>query len=301
MRVCVCVPAKDEEASLPVLLDALARQRAIGRLDVVICLNNTTDRSRQRIDAMSAAHAGRLDVVVDECGFPPALAHAGSARRRAMDIGLARLGGHGLLVTTDADTRPPEDWIAATLTAAAAGADIIGGRLTLDEGEAVSEALAAARALCDRYWHRVRAIEDAIDPRSWDPAPRHGDHTGASLAIAASLYAASGGVPLLATGEDRALVNAAVIAGGRLRHPPAVWTRASARRHGRAEGGMASAMAELETRGAPKLPHFSHWRERSAWRRAYRQRFDEASVWRAEASLPPMPCDMELATMDALP
>jgi len=300
MKVCVCVPAKDEEARLPVLLDALARQQEIDRLAVVICLNNTTDRSRQRIDAISAAYAGRLDVVVDECDFPPALAHAGSARRRAMDIGLVRVGGNGLLVTTDADARPPENWIATTLAAVAAGADVVGGRLTLDGDEPVSKALAAARALCDRYWHRVRTIEDAIDPRPWDPAPRHGDHTGASLAIAASLYSASGGVPLLASGEDRALVTAAVIAGGRLRHHPDVWTRVSARRQGRAEGGMASAMAELETRGAPRLPHFSHWRERSAWRREYRRRSDEASVWRAEAALPPMPCDMELATMEAI-
>lgn len=299
MKVCVCVPAKDEEARLPVLLDALARQREIDRLTVVICLNNTTDRSRQRIDAISAAHAGRLDVIVDECDFPPALAHTGSARRRAMDIGVARLGGDGLLVTTDADARPPEDWIAATLIAVAAGADIVGGRLALDENEPLRDALAAARTLCDRYWHRVRVIEDATDPRAWDPAPRHGDHTGASLAITASLYAASGGIPLLASGEDRALVAAAVIAGGRLRHHPDVWTRVSARRDGRAEGGMASAMAELETRGAPRLPHFSHWRERAAWRREYRRRTDEPSVWRAEAALPPMPCDMELATMDA--
>ncbi|MFN3670337.1 MAG: glycosyltransferase [Bosea sp. (in: a-proteobacteria)] len=300
MRVCVCVPAKNEEARLPVLLDALVRQREIDRLAVVICLNNTRDRSRQRIDAMSATYAGRLDVVVDECDFPPALAHAGSARRRAMDIGLAQLGGDGLLVTTDADARPPDDWIATSLAAVAAGAEIVGGRLTLDEDEPVSEALTAARALCDRYWHRVRAIEDAIDPRSWDPAPRHGDHTGASLAITASLYSAAGGVPLLASGEDRALVAAAVIAGGRLRHHPDVWTRVSARRQGRAEGGMAGAMAELEARGAPRLPHFSHWRERSVWRREYRRRSDEPSVWRAEAALPSMPCDMELATMDAI-
>lgn len=300
MKVCVCVPAKNEEARLPVLLDALARQGGCEQIAVVICLNNTTDRSRQRIDAMSTAHAGRLDVIVDECAFSPGLAHAGSARRRAMDIGLARLGGHGLLVATDADARPPEDWIAKTLAAVAAGADIVGGRLALDEDEPVSEALAAARALCDRYWHSVRAIEDAIDPRHWDPAPRHGDHTGASLAITTALYAASGGVPLLASGEDRALVAASVIAGGRLRHPLDVWTRVSARRQGRAEGGMALAMSEMEQHGAPRLPHFSHWRERSLWRREYRQRFGEAGVWQAEPALPPMPCDMDLATMDAV-
>lgn len=300
MKFCVCIPAKDEEARLPVLLDALARQSVADRIAVVICLNNTTDRSRQRIEAMRAIHVARLDLIVDECSFPPGLAHAGLARRRAMDMGAALLGPDGILITTDADARPPEDWVERTLAAIREGADIVGGRLALDEAEDVGEPIAAARALCDRYWHEVRAIEDAIDPLSFDPAPRHGDHTGASLALTRRLYDATGGVPLLAAGEDRALVAAAVMAGGRLRHAPDVWTRVSARRDGRATGGMATAMAELETLGVPMLPAFAHWQQRALWRRNHRLRFGDADVWRAEAELPAMPCDMDLSMLDVM-
>ncbi|WP_082359280.1 glycosyltransferase family 2 protein [Bosea sp. AAP35] len=298
MKFCVCIPAKDEEARLPVLLDALARQTIADRIAVVICLNNTTDRSRQRIEAMNTIHSTRLDLIVDECIFPPGQAHAGTARRRAMDMGAALLRPDGILITTDADARPPVDWIATTLAAFQQGADIVGGRLALDEAEELSGPLAAARALCDRYWEHVRAIEDAIDPLAWDPAPRHGDHTGGSLAMTRRLYEACGGVPLLPTGEDRALVAAAVMAGGRLRHAPEVWTRVSARRDGRAAGGMATAMSALEARGAPMLPAFAHWRQRAQWRRHHRLQFGDTDVWRAEAQLAPMPCDMDLSTLD---
>ncbi|MEG8054478.1 hypothetical protein QP185_16895 [Sphingomonas aerolata] len=115
----------------------------------------------------------------------------------------------------------------------------------------------AMQVKLDRYWACVRAIEDDIDPCRRDPAPRHGDHTGASLAILALLYRAAGGVPAIPAGEDRALVEAAVAAGGRLGHPMSVWTRVSARTIGRATGGMADHMQALSDRGGARRAHFS--------------------------------------------
>lgn len=295
---CVCVPARDEEARLPVLLDALAAQDVAGPVRVALCVNDSDDDSAAVARAHVAHRSGRLAILLDECRLPPAAAHVGTARGRAMDAGLRLVGDDGVLLTTDADCRPPTGWIAANLAAVAAGADLVGGRIAIDADEPVDPALLAVRARLDRYWAAVRAIEDAIDPCPHDPAPRHGDHTGASLAIVGGLYRAAGGVPALPHGEDRALVAAAVARGGRLVHPPSVWTRTSARATGRASGGMADwiagVRATLAQGGEPMVPALAHWRRRAAWRAAERPRLGTA-LGRHEAALPPMPCDTPLS------
>ncbi|KQT35251.1 hypothetical protein ASG29_03850 [Sphingomonas sp. Leaf412] len=297
-RFCVCVPARDEAARLPVLLDALAAQTVPGPIAVALCLNNCADDSVAIVADAAARHTARLDIRIDECVLEPAVAHAGTARARAMDAGLGIVDPRGALISTDADCRPPPGWIAANLSAMEAGADIVGGMIVLDDADAVPFAMTAMRARYDRYWATVRAIEDAIDPPPHDPAPRHGDHTGASLAIVASLYRAVGGVPALACGEDRALVIAAVAAGGRLTHPTAVWTRVSARVDGRAAGGMATAMAALERAIAageePRVAAYDHWRARAEWRRDERARAGTAAMLARERRLAPMPLDMPL-------
>ncbi|WP_404476705.1 glycosyltransferase [Novosphingobium sp. BL-52-GroH] len=301
MDLCVCIPARNEAARLATLLDALATQTWSAPVVVAIAVNNTGDDSLAVIEAAGRRYAGRLMLHAREVTFAPAQAHAGSARRLAMDSGLALLSAadHGVLVSTDADTRPPSDWLANIARAMSQGVDIVGGRIEIEESEPLPDGVVQLKAAWDRYWQDVRAIEDALDPLPWDPAPRHGDHTGASLAITTALYRACGGVPLLRTGEDRALVNAALALGGRLAHPVDLFTRVSPRRDGRAEGGMALAMQELfelAARGErPRAPGFEHWRERAAWRRSLRTRPDgQALIAREEPLLAPMPYDMEL-------
>ena len=294
------MPARNEADRLGALLDALAAQDTPGPVPVVIALNNTTDRSREVVAEAGRRHGLRLALTLDDHVFAPAAAHAGSARARAMALGLERLGpgSNGVLLSTDADTRPPTDWARANLEAIAAGADLVGGCLVLDELEPLGPEATAMRALWDAYWVQVRAIEDAVDPSPHDPPPRHGDHTGASLAITASAYRAAGGVPLVPTGEDRALVAAAVAAGARLVHPPSVWTRVSPRLDGRAVGGMAQNMRRLasSTGGGPSplVPALAHWRARAAWRRDQRGKLGPAGLVAAEAALPPMMHDTPL-------
>ncbi len=298
---CVCVPARDEAERLPRLLEALARQDLEGLIAVAICLNNTTDRSVDAVAAIAEHHRGRLKIHLDVVTFPPELSHAGSARAAAMTAGLARLGaGPGVLITTDADARPPSDWVSANLDAIADGADIVGGRLVLDEDDGIPPGIVAARLLWDRYWAAVRTIEDEIDPSPWDVPPRHGDHTGGSLAMTAEIYRRAGGVPMIASGEDRALVEAAVIAGGHLVHPISVWTRVSARSEGRAVGGMAEMMKRMTDAAAngraEMAPALRHWRDRALWRRETRQAVCGMSrLIEAERALPSMPHDAVLA------
>ncbi len=294
---CVCVPARNEAARLPILLDALAAQTIGAPIRVALCVNNSDDGSGD-----VARRIGRrfphLDLRVDERRFAPGQAHAGSARRGAMDLGAALLDADdGVLISTDADCRPPPGWIAA-IVAEMHPDRIVGGRIVIDEDEPLPAAAHELRSRWDIYWETVRGIEDSIDPRADDAAPRHGDHTGASLALSVGLYRAAGGVPPIPHGEDRALVENAVLAGGRLVHPSSVWTRVSPRTDGRAAGGMAGDMARLfadaDAGAAPAVPSFDRWTQRARWRREHRMLHDDRAVVLAERELPPMPHDMPL-------
>ncbi|NBB24655.1 glycosyltransferase [Porphyrobacter sp. SLTP] len=297
--VVVCVPARNEAKRLPLLLEALAHQTLSAPINVALCVNNSTDGSAEAAEEAVAKADGRLRLNLLTCEFPPERAHAGSARRAAMDLGAGWLNeDDALLVSTDADCRPPADWLEANL-ASAGPMRIVGGRVELDEREADTwPLLFDLRSRFDDYWSKVREIEDAVDPVPWDLPPRHGDHTGASLALTAGLYDAAGGVPLTSSGEDRALVAAALAVGGELIHPQAVWTRTSARPAGRADGGMAEEMRRWLAAGSdgvdPKVPAFNHWQSRALWRRAMRRALGPGELMLAEAKLPPMPNEMSL-------
>ncbi len=93
---------------------ALAQQRdQLGRpippalVSIVIFANNCADRSASL--ARSLGECWSLGIRVVEASFPPATAHAGNARRTAMDIAEAWLEERGerggVILTTDADSQ----------------------------------------------------------------------------------------------------------------------------------------------------------------------------------------------------
>lgn len=256
----VAVPARNEEALLPRLVAALARQTAIPRLGrplpVVLVLNNIEDGSRRVVRA-AARQATNLDVTVVDVEFPPERAHVGSARRLALDIA-ARRAPHGVVMTTDADAVPADDWVEENLRAIRAGAHLVGGRIIGDPEE--------ERRLGQGFLHRARAharyqalcdeLAALLDPIAHDPWPRHHDHTGASIAVRSDVYRAVGGMDPLPFREDLAFVAKARAAGLRLRHAPEVAVTVSARTIGRARGGMADCLRNWireETEGVPLL------------------------------------------------
>lgn len=299
--LCVCVPARNESDRLPRLLAALCVQDWRGPIPVVVAVNNSTDDSLAVLRRCQLKWSDRLDICIVEADFEPIAAHAGSARRLAMDTGMRCLNKRddAILVSTDADARPPENWLRNIAAAVSRGADLVGGRIDIDPEEPLAPNAAMLREAWDRYWSAVRAIEDAVDPVSWDPSPRHGDHSGASLAITVRAYRAAGGVPLIASGEDQGLVAAAVANGARLVHPADVWTFVSPRCDGRATGGMGDAMRALTADAVagvvPLAPDFAHWRARAEWRRDLRIEPEGASrIACEEPMLPPMPHDMPL-------
>ncbi len=108
----VCVPARNEAALLPRLLSAIAKQSVDGNgLHLCLYLDDCRDGSMAMLDGMRAALPFGLTLSQGPMDTEP---NAGAARRAALAMGLERLaGGEGLLFTTDADSMPHRDWIAA--------------------------------------------------------------------------------------------------------------------------------------------------------------------------------------------
>jgi GT2 family glycosyltransferase len=278
----VCIPARNEEERLPRLLASLAAQDGVSArapLRVVVLANNCTDGTVAAIRTLEdSGTLAPLALRLIEARFTGADAHVGTARRAALDAGADWLTADGspdgILLTTDADARLPAGWVAANLRALR-DADVVGGRLVIDDDGATDPGLADLHARIERYWSGVRRLEDILDPPPHDPAPRHGDHTGASLAFSVALYRAVGGLPPLPCGEDNALVNLLRERGARLRHCPEVRVMVSARHQGRVSGGMATEMARrarVLAGEAYLLPEAAHWQalilRRAALRRA---------------------------------
>ena len=254
MRCCVVVPARNEAVALPALIESLASQCDLAgavldpaTFEVVLLLNNCTDGTAAVAAALSRSYS-QIRLQIAELSFDVDEAHVGRARQALFDLAFARFHTmqrpHGVILTTDADSRPAADWIAQTEAEIAKGVVGVGGRITLDPGEAVNLPVGVRRFLLLDIGYR-RALEELRSlyaPEAHDPFPRHHQHFGGSLAVTAAAYAHAGGMPLRRTNEDVALYRAIVDTGGRFRHSHTVRVQTSARLIGRAQGGMADAL-----------------------------------------------------------
>jgi len=137
--------------------------------------------------------------------LPSQEANAGTARRLAMERAALLAGCDGVVMTTDADAIVPAEWIALNMQALKAGADMVCGQSMIDAQEAASIPLHLHRddALECHYADLLDAIADALCPDPADPRPRHIEASGASLAVTVTALRRVGGVPHVATGEDR--------------------------------------------------------------------------------------------------
>lgn len=263
----VVIPARNEQALLPRLLVAMARQTILSALsdplDVILVLNNTDDRSGV-VARQAVADASRVRLTVLDVHFPRDRAHVGSARNLGMEVASRDLGGRpGVILTTDADAVPADDWIEANLRAIDAGADLVGGRIVGDrqEEERLGPDFLRRARLYARYGDACDQLASLIDPRAHDPWPRHHDHTGASLAVRDDVYRKVGGLDPLPCREDLGFVAKVEAAGFRLCHPSDVTVTVSARTQGRASGGMADCLTSWirdEQEGRPALVECPH-------------------------------------------
>ncbi len=235
----VAIPARDEADRIVACLDALDAQSGAQLDAVVLLINNTTDATGAIARGVRLRPGTALHVI--EIDLPPEQATAGHARQLAMAAAAEIAGPRGVLLTTDADGQVDPDWLAATLAAIADGADAVAGWVELHpiEWGQIPAKLheddareCAYDALCDELHAR-------LDPDPADPAPRHTQNSGASIAVTAAAYASCGGVPAIPSGEDRALIAALRRVDARVRHAPEVHVTVSGRTEGRSKGGMA--------------------------------------------------------------
>jgi hypothetical protein len=252
-RCCVvAIPVKDEAERLPACLGALAAQRdkfgrplGLGAFGVVVLANNCSDASAKL--ARSLARSMPLAVRVFEESLPPAVAHAGGARRAAMDLAEAWLAerdeSDGVILTTDADSRVSPDWIVNNLTAIDAGADVVLGRIVLDEeGDLLPLALHHRGLLEGVYEALLTELSALLDPLDCNPWPHHATISGATLAITVQAYRRVGGLPRIPLGEDKALIAQLSRIDARIRFCPFIQVTTSGRTYGRAPGGVADTL-----------------------------------------------------------
>ena len=248
----VAIPVKDEEERLPVCLRALAQQRdrggqpiPPGLVRIVVFANNCTDQSASF--ARKLGESWSLDIRVVEASLLPGAAHAGNARRAAMDIAEAWLEerdeASGIILTTDADSQVAPNWIAENLSAFEAGAEAVLGRIDLNgEGKFLPEALHRRGALEDAYERLLTELSWLLDPLEHDPWPNHATISGASLGVTRAAYCRVGRLPRVPLGEDKALIALLSRHDARIRHCPSVHVVTSGRTDGRAPGGVAETL-----------------------------------------------------------
>jgi hypothetical protein len=243
----VAIPARNEASVLPECLARLSAQRDAGAFGVLVLANNCDDDTAAEARRMAPRLGFALRV--EECDLPAASAHAGTARRLAMERADAWLAGQpdGVLLATDADARPDRDWIARCRRHLAGGCDAVAGQAAFAPGHGLP-APVVQRSLAEaRLARLIDRIASLIDPLPWDPWPRHSGHWGANFAVLRSAYRRCGGVPSVPLAEDRALFAALDRCGARVRHAEDVVVHVLARQHGRAPGGMADVLHRRAT------------------------------------------------------
>ena len=238
----VAIPVFNEEDRIHACLSALAAQVELepGSFGIVLFANNCTDRTCDVVRAFSGMQwPVRLIERIDPS------ASAGWARRKAMDAAADWLaeGGHadGVILTTDADSYVGPDWVARNLARIGEGADAVAGRLTLDPRDAalLPASLHRRGKLEAEYEAILTEIGAILDPEPGNPWPCHWSKSGATLAVRWSVYSAVGGMPDMASGEDRAFVDAVRARDLVVRHDPDIEVVTSGRLDGRAYGGVA--------------------------------------------------------------
>ncbi|TPG43296.1 glycosyltransferase [Sphingomonas koreensis] len=237
--IAICIPVRNEAAELPRLFAALDRLERCEQapLDLCLFLDGCDDDSAGLAEHYRAQARFRVRIE----GAASATANAGRARRQAMRMGRRALHDHGgLLLTTDADSRPTSNWLTAMATALD-HADVVAGRI-VRAGNRPSP----LQDRIERYYDALFALRRRIDPVSWEAVSTHHYTGAANMGFRTEAYDAIGGFAPLANGEDARLVDDAARAGFRVRRDAASVVVTSDRREGRVAEGLSKSLRDLD-------------------------------------------------------
>jgi glycosyltransferase involved in cell wall biosynthesis len=226
----VVVPARDEEALLPVCLSSLRTAALHPALaGIVVRLAVVLDRCSDRSGDFAIEHLSQEDALLEQRD-----GNVGVARRRGIDALLAAEAGRPQsqtwLATTDADSRVPADWLARQISLADSGADAIAGTIRVDD------------------WHEQPAGTRHVFAHRYSADVTHRTHThvhGANLGVRASTYEQIGGLRDLPLAEDHDLISALEAHDATIIRPPTLCVITSGRRESRAPGGFSDYLSDL--------------------------------------------------------
>ena len=266
LRLSAVIPVRNEAGGIARTLAALALQNdGLGNAldpacyEVLVLANNCTDETAEAARCFGWRHP-QFTLHVIEAVLPPAVAHVGTARRRLMDLAARRLLAvgqpHGVVASTDGDTRVASDWVHSLLREIQSGADAVGGRIRVERKRGEDR---DARLYCLRdaaYQRGLVRLESLLDPDPADPWPRHHQFFGGNLGVTADAYCRVGGLPPLPCLEDVAFEEALRRADARIRRSPHIRVSTSARQDGRTPLGLSSQLREWGEMG--RTGHV-HW------------------------------------------
>jgi len=229
--ICVVIPARNEADAIADCLAAVAVASSAIPDSVTVSVTLVADRcTDSTVSRAVGSWSGQGSLRIIE-------ANAGSAGR-ARDIGFMSADTEAApdlrrtwVVTTDADSQVPSDWLESHLAYANSGFDGVAGTIDILDWEALPDCAA-------RSYRRMLAEARTADGQ-------HGDVFGANLGIRASALHAVGGFPDVGYGEDHAVWSALRRYGFRLVAPAALVVRTSGRFAGRAHGGLADLLGRL--------------------------------------------------------
>lgn len=248
--VVVVVPARDESLriatclrSVRISLQQALIAGAVGHVAVAVVGHHCADDTLGRADRSLAGLPHVL--VADDTS-----ATVGDARaqgvRAALDLMPSRQGNAAprevWILNTDADSVVPSTWVTDVLAHATAGHQAVVGMARLSRAGLGAVGLHHNHGAAAAYRRIIRA---GVHGRSHDHV------YGANLAVRADAYAAIGEFPSVRVGEDRALVDSLDRDGRPVVRPRDLVVTTSARRHGRAVGGLATLLDTLDRAHQP--------------------------------------------------
>jgi len=224
----IVVPTRNEEHRLPRCLAALEAATASMRtaddsaplVRVIVVVDRSTDGTLRVVQEWPG-----VELVTSDAG------RVGAARRAGVDH-LLRTAAETTdlrrvwIANTDADSAVPADWLSLQLSHARSGVELLLGTVRPDPQELAAGLLAA--------WRLRHLIADG-----------HPHVHGANLGVRGDIYLAAGGFPDAATHEDVRFSTAVRRSGALVLSTGSSPVLTSGRTTGRAPGGMASYLREL--------------------------------------------------------